>query len=492
MNRRDFLRSSLAAASTAAALGVAEAAPVSSVATIPAPASGKPYTFPSGFFWGSATAAAQVEGSWNRDGKGESVWDRFSHTPARIKGADTPDVACDHYVRYRSDIALMKQLNLKSYRFSVSWPRIQATGSGAANPKGVDFYKRMIDCVLEAGIRPMCTLYHWDLPQTLEDRGGWPNRETADRFADYAAVVAKELGDRIPVWAIFNEPYIFTSLGYLTGRHAPGKTNFDDFIRATHTVNLAQGDAFRAIKAVVPKSEVGSAFSMTPATPFRDTDADRAAAERFHSITNIWFLEAALHGRYPKAFVNDDNLRLLGIRDGDEARMKAPLEWIGINYYSRTKIADAPPRPNAQGEALFGYGWRKCDDGPLTDIGWEVWPKGIYDIVSRISRDYNHPTIEITENGASYVDAPNAHGAIPDARRIAYYRDHLVELHRAIQDGARVRGYHAWSIMDNFEWAEGYTQRFGLVYVDFRDQRRIVKQSGHWYSEVAARNRVLA
>ncbi|MDR3735592.1 MAG: GH1 family beta-glucosidase [Acidobacteriaceae bacterium] len=491
MNRRDFLRSSLVAASTAAALGVADATPLPST-TLASPSSGKAFVYPSGFLWGSATAAAQVEGAWDKDGKGESVWDRFAHTPARVKGADTPDVACDHYVRYRSDITLMKQLNLKSYRFSISWPRIQPTGSGAVNAKGVDFYKRMIDCVLEAGIRPMCTLYHWDLPQPLEDRGGWPNRETADRFADYAAIVAKELGDRIPVWAIFNEPYIFTSLGYLTGRHAPGRTNFEDFIRATHTVNLAQGDAFRAIKAAAPKSEVGSAFSMTPAAPFHDTNADRAAADRFHAITNIWFLETALHGRYPKAFVNDDNLKLLGMRAGDEVRMKAPLEWIGINYYSRSKIADAPPHPGAQGESLFGYGWRKCDDGPLTDIGWEVWPKGIYDIVTRISRDYNHPTIEITENGASYVDAPDIHGAVPDTRRISYYRDHLVELHRAIQDGARVRGYHAWSILDNFEWAEGYTQRFGLVYVDFRDQRRIVKHSGHWYADVAAKNRVLA
>jgi len=489
MNRRDFLRSSIAVAGAAAAPDIAGAVPLAAPAV---PQQGAAYAFPDGFYWGSATAAAQVEGAWDLDGKGESIWDRFSHATATIKGGGTPDVACDSYHRYRADIALMKQLNLNSYRFSIAWPRIQADGSGPANPKGLDFYKRMIDCVLEAGIRPMCTLYHWDLPQALEDQGGWPNRQTADRFADYAALMAKELGDRVQVWAIFNEPHIFTSVGYLAGRHAPGRTSFADFLRATHTVNLAQGDAFRAIKAASPKAQVGSAYSMSPADPFTDTAADRAAAERFHAINNVWFLETALHGKYPKAFVSDEPYQTLGIRSGDEARMKAQLDWVGINYYSRSKIADMPPHPGAHGEALLGYASKKCDGGPLTDIGWEVWPKGIYDIVSRISRDYNRPVIEITENGASYIDAPDVHGSVPDIRRIDYYRSHLVELHRAIQDGAHVRGYHAWSILDNFEWAEGYTQRFGLVYVDFRDQRRIVKQSGYWYADVAARNSVSA
>ena len=489
MNRRDFIHSSLVLAGAASAPALAKAAPFSAPAM---PIEAKPHSFPDGFLWGSATAAVQVEGAWNVDGKGESVWDRFSHTTANIKGGSTPDVACDSYHRYRSDIALMKQLNLKSYRFSISWPRIQANGRGPANSKGIDFYKRMIDSVLEAEIRPMCTLYHWDLPQALEDRGGWPNRETADRFADYASIVVKELGDRVRVWAIFNEPYIFTSLGYLTGRHAPGRTNFDDFLRATHTVNLAQGDAFRAVKATAPHTEVGTAFSMSPAAPFNDTDADRAAADRFHAMNNVWFLETALNGRYPSAFLADEPYQTLGIRPGDEVRMKAPLDWIGINYYSRSKVAYVPPYAAAHGEALLGYATRKCNGGPLTDIGWEVWPEGIYDIVTRISKDYQRPVIEITENGASYLDAPDVHGAVPDTRRIDYYRDHLVELRRAMLDGARVRGYHAWSILDNFEWAEGYTQRFGLVYVDFRDQRRIIKDSGHWYANVAAHNRVLA
>jgi len=505
MNRRKFLRSSIVAAGTVAAgtvaagtvaAGTAAAVTIpdlAAAASLPEPAhapEGKTHPFPEGFLWGSATAAAQIEGAWNLDGKGESVWDRFSHGTANIKGAGTPDIACDGYHRYRSDIALMKQLNLKSYRFSISWPRIQADGAGPANPKGLDFYKRMIDAVLEAGIRPTCTLYHWDLPQALEDRGGWPNRETADRFADYVSIVAKQLGDRVRVWTLFNEPFVFTHVGYLAGRHAPGRTSFDDFLRATHTVNLAQGDGFRAMKAAAPHTEVGTALSMIPAEPFTDTPNDRAAAERFHALNNVWFLETALHGRYPKAFVNDEPYRMPGIRPGDEERMKAPLDWIGINYYTRAKIEAVAPQPDAQGEALFGYATRKCDGGPLTDNGWEVWPRGLYDIVTRISRDYNKPVIEITENGASYLDEPDIHGVVPDTRRIDYYRDHLVELRRAIQDGARVRAYHAWSILDNFEWAEGYTQRFGLVYVDFRDQRRIIKQSGRWYADVAARNSV--
>jgi beta-glucosidase len=490
LNRREFLRSSLVAAGTVAAPGLALSA-AAEVGQAPiTKAQGEAVSFPPGFLWGSATASAQVEGAWNVDGKGESIWDRFCHATSNIKGADTADTACDNYHRYAADIAMMKRLNLKSYRFSVAWPRIQANGSGPANQKGMDFYKRMIDCVLQAGMRPMCTMYHWDLPQALEERGGWPNRETADRFADYAAIVARELGDRISVWCIFNEPYIFTSLGYQTGRHAPGRTNFNDFLRATHTVNLAQGDAFRAIKAIAPKTEVGTAFSMRPAEPLNDTDDDRAAAERYHAITNLWFLETAMQGRYPKAFVSDEPYKILGMRAGDEERMKAKLDWIGINYYTRAIVTNAPARAGASPDAMLGYAERKCMSGPLTDIGWEVWPKGIYDIVSRISRDYDHPIIEITENGASYLDAPDAKGAVPDSRRVEFYRGHLLELRRAIQDGARVRGYHAWSIMDNFEWAEGYTQRFGLVYVDFRDQRRIVKQSGHWYAQVASSNSV--
>lgn len=452
--------------------------------------------FPENFFWGTATAAYQVEGAWNAAGKGESIWDRFAHTAGKIKGAGTGDAACDQYHRYKEDIALMKQLNQKSYRFSIAWPRIQPSGSGAANQSGLDYYSRLIDALLESNLRPMCTLYHWDLPQTLEDQGGWPNRDLAEKFADYASIVVKAFGDRVHTWAIFNEPWVFTYLGYASGVHAPGKSDFELFLKASHTVNIAQGQAFRAMKAASSLAKVGTAFSMSPAAPATNSEADRAAAARFHAFNNVWFLHTAMHGSYPKAFAGETPLDMMGFRSGDDKIMQVPLDWIGINYYFRRVIADASPSTvSSTGkvtEAALQLGIRNGSDGPLTDFGWEVWPWGMYDIVTQISHEYNKPLIEITENGCSYGDAPfaSAAGHIPDARRIAYYRDHLAELARAIKDGANVRGYHAWSLLDNFEWAEGYTQRFGLTYVDFRDQKRVVKNSGLWYGKVAATNQL--
>jgi len=448
-------------------------------------------TFPKNFLWGSATASYQVEGAWKADGKGESVWDRFAHTPSIIKGAATGDVACDQYNLYRQDIALMQRLGLKSYRFSIAWPRIQPKGTGAVNEKGLDHYKRLTDALLAAGIRPMCTLYHWDLPQALEDKGGWPNRETAAHFTEYAQIVTKALGDRIPSWAIFNEPWVFTMLGYGQGIHAPGKQDFGLFLKASHTVNVAQGEAFRAMKAVAPQAKIGSAFSMSPAAPRTDSTEDKAAAARFHAMNNIWFVETALRGKYPEAFVHGVPYEALGFEPGDEKRMRAPLDWMGINYYNRSILSAEPVAAGTPvGFAAMGYNQSRGMEGPITDNGWEVWPRGIYDIVMQITREYDRPVMEITENGCAYGDGPDVTGRIPDQQRIDFYRGHLAELARAVRDGADVRGYHAWSLMDNFEWAEGYSQRFGMVYVDYRDQRRIVKDSGHWYSRVAKTNRL--
>ncbi len=444
-------------------------------------------SFPKDFKWGSATASYQVEGAWNVDGKGESIWDRFSHTPSLVKGAATGDVACDTYHLYPQDIAMMKSLNLKSYRFSVSWPRIQAKGTGAANPKGLDYYKRLTDTLLQAGIRPMCTLYHWDLPQALEDKGGWPNRDTAAHFADYTEIVARALGDRIQTWAIFNEPWVFTYLGYGVGIHAPGNTSYAQFLRASHTVNIAQGMAFRAMKAASPQAKIGSAMSMSPGQPAMDVASDRDAVDRFHAFNNVWFLETALRGRYPNAYPAGVPYGALGFQPGDEKLMQAPLDWVGINYYNRSIIANAPVPPDTPpGFAALGLTQHRGMQGPITDNGWEVWPRGIYDIVTRITREYNKPIIEITENGCSYLDYPDADGKVPDPQRIEFYRSHLAELARSIRDGADVRGFHAWSLLDNFEWAEGYSQRFGMTFVNYRDQKRTVKDSGHWYSRVAA------
>lgn len=442
-----------------------------------------PYQFPKDFLWGAATASYQVEGAWKEDGKGESIWDRFSHTVGKVKGGDTGDVACDSYHRYKEDVEIARKLNLKSYRFSISWPRIQADGTGKPNPKGLDYYKRVAEALHEANIRPLATLYHWDLPQALEDRGGWPNREVAGRFTDYCEMVTKALGGHVKHWCILNEPWVFTFLGYARGVHAPGRRDFAATMRATHVVNMAQGQAFRAIKAVNGKFEVGSAFSMSNCEPATASAEDKAAADRAHALGNIWFIHPALKGEYPKAFPGGNPYEVMGVKTGDLELCRAPFDFMGINYYRRQLVSAIPP---GSGESAAGANAFDGTEGALTDFGWEVWPDSIHDMVMRISQEYNHPVLEITENGASYVDAPDVHGRVTDERKIEYTRGYLSAVGRAIKDGAKVRGYHHWSLLDNFEWAEGYTQRFGLVYVDFRDQRRIIKDSGHWYGKLAA------
>jgi beta-glucosidase len=447
--------------------------------------------FPKGFFWGAATAAYQIEGAWNEDGKGESIWDRFAHSPGKIKNGDTSDVTCDSYHRWREDISLMRAMNLNSYRFSIAWPRIQPSGSGPADSKGIDYYSRIVDALLEAHIRPFVTLYHWDLPQALDDAGGWPNRDTASRYADYVQLVAQALGDRVSDWMLFNEPSVFTFSGYLEGRHAPGHKSILDFLRATHTVNLAQGAGFRALKAARPAARVGTAFNMSPCEPTTDSNEDKLAAGRAHAITNVWFIEPALRGRYPAALTFLPETAM-GIKSGDLEKTRAALDFIGINLYYRT-IASAPSAVEIAAHAqdwLFPVKVEGGREGPKTDIGWEVWPKALYDMVTRITRDYNRPAIEITESGCAYNDGPDASGVIRDARRISYHHEYLTALARAMADGADVRGYHAWSLMDNFEWAEGFSQRFGLTYVDYKTQMRTIKDSGRWYARVAAENRV--
>jgi len=473
MKRRDLLKSSLLLALPAVPCRLLAAA---------AP------QFPSNFLWGSATASYQIEGAVMEDGRGESIWDHFAHTPGKVKNDDNGDVACDSYHRYRDDIALMQQLNLKSYRFSIAWPRIQPDGRGPANQKGLDHYKQVIDALLEAGIRPFPTLYHWDLPETLEDAGGWPNRDTASRFADYTDLVMKGLSDRIGQWAIFNEPKTFTGVGYWNGRHAPGKTEPLPFVRATHTVNLAQGMAFKIIKAANPKAQVGGAYDVSPMMPATGSAADKAAAERWHKFQNLWFLYPPLRGHYPEGVLERQS-ELLGIQPGDEQIMRAALDFVGLNYYSRFTVSDKPEGngvPGLNTEALWA-------DGPheKTDLGWDIYPKGFHDILLVMSKETGGLPIEITESGCAYNVGPGADGKIHDAKRIAYLRSHLKELAHAIHDGVPIRAYHCWSLMDNFEWSEGYSQRFGLVYVDFKNgDKRTIKDSGRWYAQVAKSNQV--
>jgi beta-glucosidase len=441
-------------------------------------------TFPDGFRWGAATASYQIEGAAREDGKGESIWDRFAHTPGRIKGGETGDRACDSYHRYRDDVALLRAMHMNSYRFSIAWPRIQPEGRGPANAQGLDYYRRLVDALLAAGIRPFPTLYHWDLPQALEERGGWPARDTAARFADYAHVVVRALGDRVADWMLFNEPSIFTLFGYGQGIHAPGVRDRTALLRATHVVALAQGEGFRAVKEERPELRVGSAFSMSPTEPGSGAASDADAAERMHGWVNDWFLRAALRGEYPACFEQGLPAEL-DVREGDMARVAAPLDFVGINLYSRMLVHADPKDRLGLGARSLGLGG---PEGPQTDFGWEIWPDALYDAVMRVTRDYQRPVIEITENGCSYADGPGPDGAIRDQRRIDFFRGYLAALAHAIEDGADVRGYHAWTLMDNFEWAEGFAQRFGLAFTDFTSCDRKLKQSGEWLGRVAAEN----
>lgn len=511
MDRRQFTARALAAAAGAALSGrQSHAATPASDNQVPGSvpdALMKEARFPEGFLWGVATASYQNEGAWNEDGKGESIWDRFSHTPGKVRGGVTGDVACDQYHRYTADIALAKSLNVKSYRFSISWPRIQPGGTGAPNMKGVDHYSRFIDALLAAGIRPWCTLYHWDLPLALEDRGGWPNRDLAGYFADYAGILAKHLGDRITMWAPFNMPWAIAFMGYAAGTFPPCRTSFPDFLKAAHTLGLAQGEAHRSLKAASSKATVGSAYEMAPAYPRTNSDADRAAAARYHAMNNVFFLEAAMKGRYPNAFVGEPPYETMGFRPGDEKILYAPLDWVGFHYYTRRVVSDASKAQCYGGgfsgteiesdsgcarDPYTGIRATMPTEGPLTESGLEVWPRGIYDLVTQISAEYKHPIIEITESGCGYLDNPDEeeHGRVPDRRRIQWYRETLAELARSIADGARVRAFHAWTLLDNFQWAEGYTERYGLIYTDFRNQKRTIKDAGYWYGRVAAANRL--
>ena len=495
MNRRSFIRNSLLAAggATLSGKGLAQLAVSSN-----SPAAGAEQIasarFPKNFLWGMATAAVQVEGAWNEDGKGESIWDRWAHA-GKIRDHSNADTACDQYHLYQEDVAILKRLNQKGYRFSVSWPRVLPEGVGTPNMKGLDYYKRLTDALVEAGIRPFCTIYHWDLPQALEDRGGWPNRDLAGYFADYAGLLAKHLGDRVTVWAPFNMPETFPYLGYGTGYFPPGRANTDDFLRAVHTVALAHGLAYRSIKTASPHATVGSAYGMEPGYPKTDSDADREACRRYEALHNSLFLYVARHGEYPDVFVGEIPHQVMGFRSGDDKIIKVPLDWIGIHYYFRRAISapQNPPKPVGGAttpDPMAQYASSHFKDGPSTEGGLEIWPSAFYDLLMRVAHECGGLPIEITETGAVYGDGLADDGAVHDQRRIEWHRAHLAQLARAMADGANVRAYHAWSLLDNFEWRDGYTKRYGLTWVNFATRQRIVKDSGLWYGRVAAANRL--
>ncbi|MFG2055557.1 GH1 family beta-glucosidase [Micromonospora sp. NPDC048930] len=449
--------------------------------------------FPEGFVWGAATAAYQIEGAAREDGRGPSIWDTFSRTPGKVFQGHTGDVACDHYHRYADDVALMAELGLAAYRFSIAWPRIRPDGTGPVNPRGLDFYDRLVDTLLGRGIDPFVTLYHWDLPQALEDRGGWTVRETAEHFADYAIAVHRRLGDRVRTWTTLNEPWCSAYLGYGNGMHAPGRTDAGDAFRAVHHLLLGHGLAARALRAAGAEI-LGITLNLAdvqPADP--DSAADAAAVRLIDGLQNRIFLDPLTGAGYP-----DDVLAHLSgmvepdfIRDGDEKLIAAPLDLLGINYYSPSYVAGRPggagggAYPGSEGRVEF-----LPPAGPLTDMGWMIEPAGLTRLLERVAADYPGLPLVITENGAAFADRKGAGeaGGVADGDRVAYLDGHLRAAHRAIARGVDLRGYLVWSLLDNFEWAEGYRKRFGIVHVDYLTQRRTPKESARWYQEVISRN----
>lgn len=472
--------------------------------------------FPTDFVWGTATAAYQIEGAYDVDGRSLSIWDTFARVPGAVLGGDTGDIACDHYHRYRDDVALMKSMNLTSYRFSASWPRVRPN-AGPVNQKGLDFYSRLTDELLDAGIMPWITLYHWDLPQTLEDQGGWTNRDTAYRFLDYALTMYDALGDRVPVWTTLNEPWCSAFLGYTGGQHAPGRREGVAGVVAAHHLMLGHGLVVQELRrrGATPENgrSVGITLNLTAADPFDAHEPkDVDAARRVDGFFNRVFLEPIFNGRYAEDLAADtESMTFEGKRwqefvlDGDLALINQPIDALGVNYYHGDAPSGVPH--TAPGELLgtrienpkraTSTPWPGGEDIvfprrglDVTDMDWEIQPEGLTRLLLRLRDDYAVPPLYITENGAAYDDVAEADGTVEDQDRLDFIREHLLATHDAIEAGVDVRGYFAWSLMDNFEWAYGYRQRFGIVHVDYDTQVRTPKASARWYADVASTGRV--
>jgi beta-glucosidase len=446
---------------------------------------------PADFRWGVATSAYQIEGAVNTDGRSPSIWDTFCRVPGAVERGENGDIACDHYHRMPEDVEMIAGLGVDTYRFSLAWPRIQPGGSGPVNPRGMAFYDRLVDTLLEKGVTPWITLYHWDLPQELEAAGGWPVRETALRFADYAELAHAALGDRVRHWTTLNEPWCSAWLGYHTGEHAPGRRNFADAMHAVHHLLLGHGLAAQRLRAAGgPELELGITLNLGNTSAASDAPEDEAAARRADGMGTRLYLDPLVHGRYPEDVLADlaaQGVRM-PVRDGDLAAISAPLDVLGVNYYSSHRFAGT----EEDGSATTAEGLpvvRHVPLGrPVTAMGWEIVPEGLTELLLRLDRDYGIPMV-ITENGAAFEDAVAADGSVPDADRTAYLDAHIRAVAAARTAGADVRGYFAWSLMDNFEWAYGYQKRFGIVRVDYATQRRTVKDSGLWYRDTIHRTR---
>ena len=441
--------------------------------------------FPPDFVWGVATASYQIEGAVTEDGRGPSVWDTFSHTPGKTHNGDTGDVADDHYHRYGEDLDLMAGLGVNAYRFSIAWPRIQPTGNGPANPAGLDFYDRLVDAMLAKGITPAATLYHWDLPQALEDRGGWMQREIPQRFAEYTAIVAERLGDRVGMWITLNEPFVVTAFGYALGTHAPGHRLLAGAFPVAHHQLLGHGLAIEALRASGVSGKLGVTNTMAPVHPASDDPADATAANILDLFHNRTYSDPLFAGRYP-----DDvptiyrGADLSVVKDGDLAKISAPIDFFGLNFYN-------PHRVKASGAENLGFEMVGYPGAATTAMGWPVVPEAFTELLTGLAERYGSalPPIYITENGAAYDDKPDAEGRVQDDDRIAYLDGHLRAVHTAMAAGVDVRGYFCWSFLDNFEWAEGYAKRFGLVRVDYDTLARTPKASYDWYRSLIARTK---
>jgi beta-glucosidase len=434
-------------------------------------------TFPTGFVWGAATSAYQIEGATKEDGRGDSVWDAFCQEPGRVRDGDTADTAADHYHRYPADLDLIKSLGLGSYRFSIAWPRVMPNGNGEVNQRGLDFYKRLVDGLHQRGIAPMATLFHWDLPQALQDRGGWESRDTAYRFAEYAAVVFAALGHDVPTWLTINEPKTVVQNGYLWGIHAPGLIDPDAAYAVAHHLALGHGLAVREFRDAGCTTRIGPALNLHPTYAADDSLAAREAAMLADGYENRLYLDPVFHGRYPVDVLDDlgpDSRLAKVILDRDVEVISSPVDLLAVQYY-------CPIYVDAQGETVSRW--------PTSQAFWQqIYPDGMFDILTRITREYGSVPISITENGLPCFDELGPEDTVDDVARVEFLRDHFAAAHRAIEAGVPLESYHVWSLLDNFEWQQGYAERWGLVYVDYATQRRILKRSARWYREVIARN----
>lgn len=432
--------------------------------------------FPPDFLFGAATASYQIEGAVDEDGRGESIWDRFSATPGKVRNGETGMIACDHYHRYRDDVALMRELGLGAYRFSVAWPRIVPQGRGPVNEKGLDFYDRLVDELLTNGIEPFITLYHWDLPQVLEDEGGWLNRDTIDAYVDYVAAVTGRLGDRVHNWITENEPQVSSWQGYGSGEHAPGRSGQDNALAAAHHLLVSHGRAVNVIRRESPGAQVGITLNMSPIYPLSESRQDAEAVKLADGIGNRWFADPIFRGEYPADIVAVYEDRMPQIKDGDMATIATPIDFLGVNNYTRSVVSADP----ASGRPTH----HRVEDAEYTDMDWEVYPDGLYDLLTRIHRDYRPRRMYVTENGSSFRDVREHDGGVRDPERQQYLASHLAACSRAIRDGVPLAGYFAWSLLDNFEWAHGYWMRFGIVYVDYPTLERVPKSSAFWYRDL--------